>query len=120
MDMSMPMMAMTDQGQPVNHHLEVHLYDAATGEPIMDQVPTITITDQATGEARTLSSVVPMYGIEEGMSDWHYGNNVYLPDGLYTLTVGVAGQSIVFRDIAATSGTVMDEPMMPDMPEMSP
>lgn len=116
--MEMPMMTMMDQGHPVNHHLEAHLYNAATGEPIMDQVPTISVRNQATGEEHMVADVVPMYGAEEGLSDWHYGNNVYLPDGLYTITVSVGGQTSVFPDVSVMGGEEMEMPGMNDMPGM--
>ncbi len=82
--MPMPSMAMTDQGQPVNHHLEVHVYSRASGAVVKDVMPTISITNQD-GAIRTLDMVMAMYDMKAGESDWHYGNNVYLPDGSYSV-----------------------------------
>src|SRR5579862_6298393 len=75
--MPMPSMSMTDQGQPVNHHLEVHVFNKATGQVLTNVTPVITITN-ASGSSRQLGSVTPMYDVAVGQSDYHYGNNVYL------------------------------------------
>jgi len=57
-------MALTDQGQPVNHHLEVHIYDKATGTVVTHVVPKIVVTNQvATGAARPLASIAAMYDV---------------------------------------------------------
>ncbi|MFI5340295.1 MAG: hypothetical protein ACHQ7N_10705 [Candidatus Methylomirabilales bacterium] len=56
-------MAMTDQGQPVNHHLEVHIYDKATGTVVTNVIPKIMVTNQATGAARPLASIAAMYDV---------------------------------------------------------
>lgn len=96
---SMPSMATTDQGQPVNHHIEAHILDKASGVVIKDLQPTITITDQATGALRTISNVTPMYDVKVGESDWHWGNNVYLPDGTNTVVVRVNGEQAAFPDV---------------------
>lgn len=110
------MMTMTDQGQPVNHHLEVHLANRTTGAVIMDQMPTLTITD-AMGVSRPLDSVMAMYGVTAGISDWHYGKAVYLPDGTYSLRVQVGNEQAVFKSLMVTGETAMAPmPVMTPMP----
>ncbi|MDQ2783863.1 MAG: twin-arginine translocation signal domain-containing protein [Chloroflexota bacterium] len=99
--MAMPTMMMTDQGQPVNHHLEVHITNTATGALIKDQMPMITITDPL-GKSRTLDSMA-MYGVAEGVSDWHFGNSVYLPNGTYTISVQVGNEQAVFKSLMVTA-----------------
>ena len=42
-------MSTMDQGQPVNRHLEVHIFDRSTGAVREDLVPTVRVTEQATG-----------------------------------------------------------------------
>src|SRR5437762_13578605 len=59
--MAMAPMSMTDQGQPVNHHLEIHIYDKASGAVIKDKLPGITITNQASGASRKVDPVMAMY-----------------------------------------------------------
>jgi hypothetical protein len=103
--MAMPEMAMTDQGHPVNHHLEFHIYDKASGAVIKDVVPTITITDQASGASRQLAVVVAMYDVAVGDSDFHWGNNVYLADGMYTITAKVGSDTVTFKDVSVSGGT---------------
>jgi hypothetical protein len=97
--MPMPIMTMTDQGRPVNRHLEVVVYDKATGAPLGTPMPTISVTDPATGKARTLQGVVGMYDIKKGERDVHFGNNIHLADGMYTVTVSVGGERAVFKKV---------------------
>ena len=95
----MPMaMGTTDQGKPVNHHLEVHMYDKATGTVVTK----IMLTNQATGESRALASVVAMYDVKEGRKDLHFGSNLFLPDGKYTVRVVVGGETVVFKGVDVT------------------
>ena len=118
--MPMPTMVMTDHGQPVNHHLEVHIANKATGAVVNDPMPMITITD-AMGLSRALDSMA-MYGVTEGVSDWHFGNNVYLSDGTYTISVRVGNEQTVFKGLAVTSeATMAPMPMAPmPMPMVAP
>jgi hypothetical protein len=101
--MAMPQMNTTDQGQPVNHHLEVHLKDASTGNVLSSPVPTISITDSG-GNTWQVSNVVPMYDPSVGQSDLHFGNNVYLPDGTYTVTVMVGPEIATFANVTVSGG----------------
>jgi hypothetical protein len=64
--MPMPMLAMPDQGRPVNRHIEVAVYDKATGARLRSPMPRITITDRKTGRARTLQAVTAMDDVTEG------------------------------------------------------
>jgi len=91
--MPLPPMSMTDQGQPVNHHLEVAIVNKTSGAVVTDQMPAITIKNDATGATHSLDSVMAMYNVQVGQSDWHYGNNVYLPDGTATITVVANGHN---------------------------
>jgi len=45
----MALISPIDQGQPVNHHLKVHIYDKSTRVLVEDMTPAVKITDQATG-----------------------------------------------------------------------
>jgi len=112
--MPMPTMMMTDHGQPVNHHLEVHIANKATGAVVMDRMPMITIIDSM-GISRALDSMA-MYGVMEGVSDWHFGNNVYLGDGTYTISVQVGNEQTVFKGLAVTSEATMAPMPMAPMP----
>lgn len=97
--MAMPSMSTTDDGHPVNHHLEIHAYDKITSVLITDTVPTITITDQAAGKSRQVSPVAAMYDVKVGQSDTHFGNNVYLSDGKYTVSAVLGKETATFSDV---------------------
>ena len=98
--MPMPTMAMTDQGRPVNHHVEVAVYDKATGALLRSPMPRITIMDRKTGRSKALQAVTAMYDVKEGQGDVHFGDNVHLANGTYRVTVSVAGERAVFKKVA--------------------
>jgi hypothetical protein len=100
--MAMPAMAMTDQGQPVNHHLEVHISNKLSGAAVTNVMPNITIMDEASGMSRTLQDVMAMYHVPQ--SDLCFGNNVYLPDGQYKITVKVGSETVEFSHVAVSGG----------------
>jgi hypothetical protein len=115
----MPMMAEhMDQGMVANHSVTVHIALADAMTVVMDVTPTIRIMDKATGVARDLPAVMGMYGSSMGPSDFHYGQNVFLPDGTYTVTVMVgASDAAQFRDVAIVGSpmTMADHAMANDM-----
>jgi hypothetical protein len=78
------------------YHLEVHIYNLANGAVVTNQPVTITITNDTTNQTQTVP-VVEMYDITIGPSDNHFGNNVNLPPGNYTVTVTVAGETATFH-----------------------
>jgi hypothetical protein len=96
-----------DQGMAVNQHVEVHIARNDTGAVVNDVTPTIRITDKTTGESRDLPQVMAMYGMQMGPSDFHYGQNVWLPDGTYSVTVMIGPETAVFRDLAVMNGSPM-------------
>jgi hypothetical protein len=96
-----------DQGMSANHHVEVHLMRNDTGAVVNDVTPTIRITDRATGASRDLPQVMGMYGVLTGMSDFHYAQNVWLPDGTYSIAVMVGSDVARFRDLMVMGGAPM-------------
>ncbi len=96
-----------DQGMSANHHVEVHLMRNDTGAVVNDVTPTIRITDKATGVSRDLPQVMGMYGVLAGMSDFHYAQNVWLPDGTYSIAVMVGSDVARFRDLIVMGGAPM-------------
>ena len=96
----MPTLAMTDQGRPVNRHIEVAVYDTVTGARLKSAVPRITITDRKTGRSRELQAVTAMYDVKEGQGDLHFSDNVHLAKGTYRITVAVGGERAVFKKVA--------------------
>lgn len=98
--MPMPTMTTTDQGHPVNHHVEAHIFNLATGAVVKDMMPTISITDQASGASRDMTNVMAMYDVAVGQSDFHFGGNVYLADGKYTFVITESGETATFTNMA--------------------
>jgi len=90
-----------DQGQQVNHHLEVQILTTATRAVAVNLTPRIRVSSEAmpTGQARTLDAVAPMYGVTEGPGDLHYGQNLYLADDTYTVTVAVGNETATFQHV---------------------
>ena len=106
-------MTTVDQGQAVNHHLEVHIFDKGSGAEVKDLVPTVRITDPATGDSRELAASLHSSGqvpyvtacllSNHRVKEPHFGDNLYLRDGTYTLTLGVGNESAVFENVAVTA-----------------
>ena len=76
-------------------HLEVHVYTLDKGAVVGDANVTIAVTDAQ----KTVQNIqiATMYGIAEGPSDTHYGNNVGLPPGTYTVDVTANGEKAAFN-----------------------
>ncbi len=108
-------MTAVDRGQPVNHHLEVHIFDRSTGSEVKDLLPTVRITDPATGESREFGADVHPAGqtpyvkacllSNHRASEPHFGDNLYLRDGTYTVTVSVGNEGGVAKvSVVETTG----------------
>jgi hypothetical protein len=100
--MPMPMLAMTDQGQPVNRHIEVAVYDTVTGARLGSPMPRITITDRKTGRSKALQAVTAMYDVKEEHRNLHFSDNVYLANGAYRVIVFVGGEQTVFKKVVVS------------------
>jgi hypothetical protein len=92
---TMVMGGMGRAGAMPNHHLELHVYSAATGKTITHAVVSLTITTAA-GKVIARVPIAQMYGVKEGTKDWHYGNNVLLKPGHYHVTAGVEMTTAAF------------------------
>ena len=77
-------------------HLEVHVTSLATGKVVTDATCQIIVTNEATKTSRAVP-IAMMYGVKEGQADWHYGNNVSMPPGTYTVKVVVNGEQALFH-----------------------
>jgi hypothetical protein len=89
------MQSMAGMSAPNWYHMEVHYYDKTTGYPVKGLDPVVTVTSAATGQAQTLP-IVTMQGLNEGVRDFHYGNNIELPKGRYHVTTVANGQTDSF------------------------
>jgi hypothetical protein len=97
--MQMPpgMEGMTNTSYPPGwRHLEVHTFDKKTGNVVKTVMPQITVTNKVTGQVQNVP-VVTMQGLADGVGDFHYGNNVLMPNGAYTVSVVVNGESANFN-----------------------
>ncbi len=89
--------SMTGMAYPPGwRHLEVHIFDKKTGNVVKTVMPQITVTNAATGQSQTVP-VVTMQGLADGVGDFHYGNNVLMPNGQYTVSVVINGESASFN-----------------------
>jgi hypothetical protein len=104
-----------DSGMAVNHHLDIRVTDSSDN-PVMDLTPMIRVTDKVTGESRDLPELMGLYGASMGPADFHYGQNVYLPPGTYTIRV-LAGpaDTAQFRDVVVMDEAMADMGMSHDM-----
>jgi len=105
--MGMGANSMSDEGMGVNHHLEVHITDNSSGAMVNDVSPLIRIRDKTSGVSRDLNDVMAMYSAQMGPSDFHYGQNVWLPDGQYDITVMLGTQSALFQSVNISGGMPM-------------
>ena len=95
----MPGMGMSTSMAMGNHHVEVKVTGRGNGRAIKDATVAITLTDTTTKTTTVLAPVLQMYGAAEGESDWHYGNNIQLPDGIYRVDVIVNGERATFSNV---------------------
>jgi hypothetical protein len=92
---SMTMPSETTNVSPDWHHLELHIFDKKTGNVIKTANPVLTVKNDATGQMQSVPNVV-MQGVVEGPGDYHYGNNVDLPKGQYTVTAVIGSETANF------------------------
>ena len=96
-DMTMAGMSMGSTS--ATRHLEVQICSKKTGAVITNAHPTITVKDSM----GMVTHVAPatMRGVNAGMGDIHYGNNVKTPIGqAFTTKVALHGETAVFHNSA--------------------
>jgi len=91
-----PTMATTDQGQPANQHIEVHIHDRNTGGKVTEVTPTVRTTNRTSGISRGLPDVAACMASEHRDIESHFGDNVCLPNGKYTLAISVGNEGASF------------------------
>jgi hypothetical protein len=88
-----PMPGMGGDTTDAQRHLEAHICSKATGAPVQDASPAITLVNDAVKNVSDDVPIAVMQGIAQGVSDYHYGNNVVMAPGAgYTVIVAVNGQ----------------------------
>lgn len=103
-------MTMMDMGRPVNHHFEVHLFDKASGTELKNLIPEVIITDPATGASRGIPNVQACLLANHRVTEPHFGDNLYISDGVYPVSVVVGGETGLFESVVI--------PMVPSRTEM--
>lgn len=100
-------MAMGGMGGPMpNHHLELHVYNRATGTVVASAMVAITIRTAA-GKLLERPPIAEMRGVTSGVSDTHFGNNVALKDGHYRVDVQVDSARASFMVTLGAAKTKM-------------
>lgn len=90
-------MTTTDQGQPVNHHLEVHMYDRNNARIVGEAIPDVSITERSSGARRELTNITACLTLRHREIEPHFGDNLYLSGGRHTITVGVGDERASFE-----------------------
>ena len=94
-----------------NHHLVVHIFDATTGKAITNAKVSMNfqlLDDPGKPKDAVVDvPVVVMQAIGKGPQSTHYGNNVVMPNGTYSIAVSVNGKKTEFR--MAVSAAAMDK-----------
>ena len=92
-----------------NHHLVVHVFDAKTGKAITNATVGMNfqrLDDKGRPNVAAVDvPVVVMQAIGKGPQSTHYGNNVVMPNGTYSITVTVNGKKTEFRLSVSGSAT---------------
>ncbi len=99
-----PLMSSLDQGQPVNRHLEVHIFERGSGSKLTDIIPSVRLTRLVSGISRELAANRES-GASQGISfvpaclvskhrevEPHFGDNIYLASGTYNIIFGVGDE----------------------------
>lgn len=90
-----------DASPAPDHHLIVHVFRRDGGKPVADATVTISFRKD-NGSGRPAGSVVRvpvvvMQAIGGGPASTHYGNNVRMGTGSYTVTAAVNGTPAIFH-----------------------
>jgi hypothetical protein len=93
----MKTMAITNSGAsamlPCNHHLELHVYK---GKQVLKNARVNIAVINAQRHFMMIVPIMTMYRAGKGMRDFHYGNNVLLAAGDYSVQATVNTNSAVF------------------------
>jgi predicted metal-binding membrane protein len=79
----------------MQRHLELRVVDRTMGMAVTGAHVTIRVLGP--GAPRSVLRLARMYGVKEGMKDLHYGANLNLERGVYTVRVRVSGHPATFR-----------------------
>lgn len=84
---------------PDARHVDVHVYDLRTGEPVRNVTPRLTLVDHVAGRTTDLEAAL-LRDVEVGERDDHFGTNVDLPAGhRFTLRVDLGSAATEFSGV---------------------
>ena len=79
------------------YHLELHVYDIKTGAAEVVPINSVGITVTNSSGTTTTIPVAEMFDIGQGPTDFHYGNNVQLTAGTYTVDSNIGSENASFN-----------------------
>jgi hypothetical protein len=79
------------------YHLELHVYDIKTGAAEVVPINSVGITVTNSSGTKTTIPVAEMFDIGQGPTDFHYGNNVQLIAGNYTVDTNIGSENASFN-----------------------
>jgi hypothetical protein len=78
------------------YHMELHIYHIKTGATVVLPVHQIIITITNSSGLSRVVPIAEMFGVQDGVTDLHYGNNVQLTSGGYIVGINVGGEKASF------------------------
>jgi hypothetical protein len=94
-----------DAASHPNHHLVVHIFESKSGKAVTNAKVSIRFQslDPAGKPAGTpvVVPIVNMQAIGKGAQSTHYGNNVAMPAGSYTIGATVNGRKVDYRIVVS-------------------
>jgi hypothetical protein len=79
------------------YHLELHVYNIKTGAAEVVPISSVGITVTNSSGTKTTIPVAEMFDIGQGPTDFHYGNNVQLTAGNYTVDTNIGSENASFN-----------------------
>jgi hypothetical protein len=79
------------------YHLELHVYNIKTGAAEVVPINSVGITVTNSSGTTTTIPVAEMFDIGQGPTDFHYGNNVQLTAGTYTVDSNIGSENASFN-----------------------
>ena len=81
---------------PSSRHTEAHIYSQATGLPVTNVRPRLTLVDHTSGSVRDVDATL-MQDVVIGAPDLHFGSNVIIPSGhQFTIVVSIGAEEVSF------------------------
>jgi hypothetical protein len=79
------------------YHLELHVYNIKTGAAEVVPISSVGIIVTNSSGTKTTIPVAEMFDIGQGPTDFHYGNNVQLTAGNYTVDTNIGSENASFN-----------------------